>query len=177
MGFLLVNLTLSNGSNISLDSVIETDYSSIHSKYDLSLGKIDHWCLQGGDRNCRCEDPLIPSSRYPIGAKNSAWSRARGMNKKLIDNAVEEWGEDGIDVVFLGENIVELWAGRSISYNSTFSIGVGDIFSKKFKDKNRKFKGIPLGIAGDTAPNVLWRIQNGEIPENLNPKVWWLVIG
>jgi lysophospholipase L1-like esterase len=25
--------------------------------------------------------------------------------------------------------------------------------------------------------NLLWRIQNGEMPRNLNPKVWWLLIG
>jgi len=25
--------------------------------------------------------------------------------------------------------------------------------------------------------NLLWRIQNGEIPDTLNPKVWWILIG
>lgn len=25
--------------------------------------------------------------------------------------------------------------------------------------------------------NLLWRIQNGEMPPTLNPKVWWLLIG
>jgi len=36
---------------------------------------------------------------------------------------------------------------------------------------------LPLGIAGDTTSNVLWRIQNGEMPDYLNPKIWWLVLG
>ena len=34
-----------------------------------------------------------------------------------------------------------------------------------------------MGIAGDTAPNLLWRLMNGEMPYGLNPKVWWVGIG
>lgn len=40
-----------------------------------------------------------------------------------------------------------------------------------------EFNGIALGIAGDTAPNLLWRLMNGEMPYGLNPKVWWVHIG
>lgn len=39
------------------------------------------------------------------------------------------------------------------------------------------FNGIALGISGDTAPNLLWRLMNGEMPFGLNPKVWWVHIG
>jgi hypothetical protein len=49
---------------------ISTDYTSsnIRSKYDLTLGKIDHWCLADklhgeNDNLCSCEDPLEPTSR------------------------------------------------------------------------------------------------------------------
>jgi len=172
--FLVVNLTLSNASR---EVVIENDYSSIQSKYDLKIGSIDHWCLMGGNQKCRCEDPLQPVSRL-TGGRSSAWERAHTMNKELVERSIEEWGEDEIDVVFIGENNVELWAGRSVSYNSTTTREIGNKFSSKFnKDKKGKYNGIPLGIAGDTAPNVLWRIQNGEIPGNLNPKFWWLVLG
>ena len=34
-----------------------------------------------------------------------------------------------------------------------------------------------MGISGDTAPNLLWRLMNGEMPFGLNPKVWWVHIG
>jgi lysophospholipase L1-like esterase len=37
--------------------------------------------------------------------------------------------------------------------------------------------GVSLGIAGDTCPNVLWRLMHGEMPEKFNPKVWWLSLG
>ena len=42
---------------------ISHDYTTITSKYDLTLGSIDHWCLVGDDNNCRCEDPLEPMSK------------------------------------------------------------------------------------------------------------------
>merc|ERR1711982_211764 len=44
-------------------------------------------------------------------------------------------------------------------------------------DSGGKYNGLPLGIPGDTAPNVLWRIQNGELPSYLNPKVFRLLLG
>lgn len=37
--------------------------------------------------------------------------------------------------------------------------------------------GLPLGIAGDTTPNLLWRLQNGELPLNLNPQIFIVLIG
>lgn len=86
--------------------------------------------------------------------------------------------QDLVDVVFIGENIVETWAGRSIGFNSTFTTDVKKKYDKIFQKSNGgKFNGLPLGIAGDTTSNVLWRIQNGEMPDYLNPSVWWLVVG
>lgn len=38
-------------------------------------------------------------------------------------------------------------------------------------------KGVPLGIAGDTAPNVLWRMIHGEMLDGFNPKIWWVSLG
>merc|ERR1719282_1932648 len=62
--------------------------------------------------------------------------------------------------------------------NSTTLLSIEKLFSERFnKEEGGKINGLPLGIAGDTAPNVLWRIQNGEVPSYLYPKVWWLVIG
>ena len=36
---------------------------------------------------------------------------------------------------------------------------------------------IALGIGGDTSPNVLYRLQHGEMPECLQPKLFWIVLG
>jgi hypothetical protein len=42
--------------------VMQHDHSNIRSKYDLSMNKIDHWCLGGGNENCLCEGTSGPSS-------------------------------------------------------------------------------------------------------------------
>ena len=36
---------------------------------------------------------------------------------------------------------------------------------------------VALGIAGDSANNVLWRLLHGEMPDSFNPKIWWVHIG
>jgi hypothetical protein len=38
-------------------------------------------------------------------------------------------------------------------------------------------QGLCLGIAGDTNPNVLWRLMHGEMPPDFHPKIWWLSLG
>jgi len=165
-----VNLTLKNAPDPSPEHVIEHDYSGIKSQYELSAGKVDHWCLQGGDQHCRCEDPLRPVKKKGF----PAWEKAFQKNLDSIDDAFEN--DEEIDVVFLGENMVEYWGGRSLSFNSTFVHNVSQHFNQQFK-KEGKIRGLPLGIAGDTTSNLLWRIQNGEMPYYLNPTIWWLVIG
>jgi len=42
---------------------------------------------------------------------------------------------------------------------------------------NAPFFTLSNRIAGDTAPNVLWRLMHGEMPDYFSPKVWWLVLG
>jgi lysophospholipase L1-like esterase len=44
-------------------------------------------------------------------------------------------------------------------------------------NKDSILLGLPLGIAGDTTPNLLWRLQNGELPLNLNPQIFVVLIG
>ena len=52
------------------------------------------------------------------------------------------------------------------------------IFDSHFhKASGAKIEGVALGIAGDTAPNVLWRLMHGEMPDFFAPKVWWLSLG
>lgn len=138
---------------------------------------------KGGDKNCNCEDPTVPISKMQY----RFWKQTHDMNKKMIDDYLSNI-ETNLDVVFLGENIVESWAGRSIGINTAGMKPMEEVFNSYFHKEGGegtssnikgggKFNGLPLGIAGDTSPNVLWRILHGEIPYYLNPKVWWIVIG
>lgn len=201
---IVVNVTLENDKQLfSLDDVIETDYSSVQSKYDLTMGRIDHWCLTGGDKNCNCEDPTVPISKMQY----KFWKQTHQLNLGLIDDYLSNI-ETNLDVVFIGENIVESWAGRSIGISTTGMKPMEKLFKSYFNkeggsdsttDANsdvfvggagtpksggdgktkigNKFNGLPLGIAGDTAPNVLWRILHGELPYYLKPQVFWIVLG
>jgi hypothetical protein len=53
---------------------------------------------------------------------------------------------------------------------------LSNIYQQNFGPTSQ-LDGVALGIAGDTSPNVLWRIMNGEMPDAFNPKVWWLILG
>jgi len=86
-------------------------------------------------------------------------------------------GKSGIDVVFLGATIPEEWNGRKFGKNATEFDDVRMSFQRRFrKDQGGHYQGLPLGISGDTSPNVLWRLRHGEM-KDLNPKFWWIILG
>lgn len=90
-------------------------------------------------------------------------------------------GEMGnTDVVFLGDSIIEGWRGLSfgkVNPKKELNTRVfGNLFAKGF-GHNADFEGLALGISGDKTFNLLWRLQNGELPDTLHPKMWWLLIG
>lgn len=159
---------------------IATDYSDIESALELKLGKIDHWCLDGGDDKCsKCVDPTMPSSR--IGAPG--WRSAYKRNMELSANFLEK-NPLGIDVIFLGDSNTEARSGsfqgssNKVDDNTDTSLKqIKKKFDKLFKRSDGgDFNGLALGIAGDSSPNLLWRIQNDEF-QNLKPNVWWISIG
>jgi len=68
--------------------------------------------------------------------------------------------------------------GRWLGHESEAFRHTNSIFRKFFsKDHGGKYEGVSLGIAGDTTPNILWRIQHGELPPHFHPKVWWISMG
>jgi hypothetical protein len=80
---------------------IHHDHSNIKSKYDLSMGDIDHWCLGGGDDRCGCEDPLIPLNRVEY----RSWVEAFKANRKVLKMYQDPLQSPEVDVAFLGESI------------------------------------------------------------------------
>lgn len=163
---------------------IQHDYSDIKSQLELKLGNIDHWCFDGGDNHCNhCDDPTHPSSR----AEYKAWGLAHMRNVHLAQAFAAVNKE--MDVIFLGDSNIEVLSGGYLGKNTCGKGMDGDDtcntmlakakskFDKAFdKEKGGTLNGLALGIAGDTSPNLLFRLQNDEMV-GLKPKVWWLSIG
>lgn len=83
-----------------------------------------------------------------------------------------------LDVVFLGDSIVEHLAGRNLGYTTRDWKPLKAVFDKLFtKKEGGKVDGIPLGIGGDRVHNLLYRVQHGEAPKQFHPKVFWILIG
>lgn len=94
-------------------------------------------------------------------------------------NVAAAMSKSDIDVLLIGDSITEGWHGTSRGHEIARAQGAADIFAKHFDGAgtDAKYEGLALGISGDTSPNLLWRLQNGELPDELNPKVIWLLIG
>jgi len=150
---------------------IRNDYTNIQSEYDLSLGNIDHWCIKGDNDSCQCDDPLVPIPR----ASWPTWMASHKENRKLV----KEFTDQGksVDVAFLGESLIEEMDGRWMGKAPENLASVAKLFRKHFTKEKSGIQGVALGIAGDTAPNVLWRTMHGEMPDDFNPKVWWISLG
>ena len=53
-----------------------------------------------------------------------------------------------------------------------------EVFEELFtRHGGGKIDGMAHGIGGDRCANLLYRLENGEMPNGFNPKVWWLLVG
>jgi len=145
---------------------------------DYSFEDADDWAYDGADNFADPEPTGTDDDPEPMGRQfddddddineddNDIWHR------RLIESDHE------LDVVFLGDAMTEQRQGTSMGKPVIDFAGMKEVFEKTFtKDKGGDFNGIAMGIAGDTSNNLLWRLMNGEMPWNLNPKVWWVSIG
>jgi len=137
---------------------------------NLKLSNIQNWCLDENPMSCKCASPLTPKPRDG----HKTWTQAHLENKEDAANIRSNL----LDVAFFGDSIMEGWKGTSFGQAMNSKKGNLDIFESMFDStKGGDFDGLILAIAGDKSPNLLWRIQNGELPESLNAKVFWILIG
>jgi len=144
--------------------------------HDLHLDDISQWCLQPNVTTCKCANPLQPTHRHG----HKTWTEAHVENEKMARNMNTKKSSPfrEMDVVFLGDSIMEGWRGTSFGQIVEKKKEHSKVFDDYFDmDKGGEFDGLVLGIAGDKCQNLLWRIQNGEMPKKLKAKVFWLLIG
>jgi len=146
-------------------------YVGVQKYHDLRVGDIKHWCLDKASSFCTCPNPLTPRHRM----NHKTWKEAYYGNVREAT-----MGIDHVDIVFLGDSIIEGWRGLSFGQVNPNKAENTRTFEKLFAKgfgHNADFEGLALGIAGDKTFNLLWRLQNGEIPDSLHPKVFWFLIG
>jgi hypothetical protein len=156
--------------------IMGADYSAINSAFDLSLTKVDHWCIKGDNESCKCEDPLEPTARSEF----KSWSAAHKANVADVNLYRALYGSEptkidvstgkprpAIDVAFVGESVVEAMDGRWLGKKVVKAINskkdnekegpeekqkpdLGKTFDRLFrKDNGGPVEGVALGIAGD----------------------------
>lgn len=74
---------------------------------------------------------------------------------------VEMAKSGGIDLMFIGDSITQGWEGDG-----------REVWDRYYGNR----RAANFGFGGDRTENVLWRLDNGEIP-SLNPKVIVIMIG
>lgn len=152
-------------------AIIQNDYSEISGLQDLITARevLNNICFPKMKSKCSCPDPLTPSGR--LGRRH--WLKTMHEHKDDIHDL-----NGDVDVVFYGDSITEGWKGTSYGFPNGRKDKNLEVYEKHFTTKGgAKYIGIPLGISGDRTTDLLWRLQNGELPPNLNPKVFWLLIG
>jgi lysophospholipase L1-like esterase len=156
------------------------------------------------DVPCMCSDPVKPAiprvdPDYPRGPED--WPRAMNLNIELVNQSIASGNP--LDVVFLGDSITEKWNGRSSGQFRPKDHNVSVVFQQLFQkhQNGSEVEGLALGISGDRVSarteatpvraaslepncpcmtqcqNLLYRLQHGEMPSALKPKVWWILIG
>lgn len=93
---------------------------------------------------------------------------------KLLSDEAEGWRHAGnLDLLFLGDSLTETWRGTEGGHKCVRCKAVPEVFMKEYGH----IQSAAFGIAADRTAHLLWRLQNGELPEGLKAKVVVVLIG
>lgn len=160
------------GTNLTVEDLIQ-EIESLPETHDTTN------CRQGAPM-CDWQNPTLPKKRQSDTGNTAGgldqWDQVHESHVEKIQASVE--AQQQIDVVFMGDTMVEHMEGTELG------VPIADLkYHKKafdilfHKNHGGRISGMTLGITDDRCSNLLYRIENGEMPEVFKPKVWWLVIG
>ena len=136
------------------------------------------WCDKP---NCECHNPFVTLSRGDSGI-GALWTQAFERNKNLL--AVEEASSldtsKSLDMVLIGDSIVEHWLGTDLGNQNEKWMGNFAVYNQLFRSSDSYIRGMALGIGGDQCPQLLYRLQHGELPPIFNtfhPAQVWILVG
>jgi lysophospholipase L1-like esterase len=118
---------------------------------------------------CPCPDPTRPAE----GNYGSAWRETHKRNMLLIEPFLQP---KPLDILLLGDSITEHWIGTEMGGKNQEYVESRQVFMNLFY-YNPDIKGMALGISGDRCPQLLYRLQNGELPPELQVPIVWINIG
>jgi lysophospholipase L1-like esterase len=131
---------------------------------------------------CQCPDPAVPARR-----RDPVWD---AHHLRLVRDAVQakerelETGRE-LNVVFVGDSITERWNGTR-GMGTEAAPEFRQVFDRYFggteaddddDDDDMMLRGMALGTSGDICVELLWHLQNGMLPDALQPDVFVLLIG
>lgn len=78
-----------------------------------------------------------------------------------------------LDVIFLGDSIFEHWiTGTDLTIPRGNLKDMPELWKSLFEGH-----ALALALSGDRCKHLLFRLLNGEMPETLQAKAWWILIG
>jgi len=92
--------------------------------------------------------------------QTAPWSIEGYMTRHI--NSVNSIQSNLYDIIFIGDSIIQRFE----------TVGIDNL-----KIINSKFTVYNLGFEGDKTENVLWRLHNGELPNNNHTKYFVILIG
>jgi lysophospholipase L1-like esterase len=164
--------SLSSCEDISFDTAPLLEYMKEIGENNGSFCRSD----MPSNYRCRCQSPLVAQAKGM-----GFWEQARQRNIGLITERPVNATSGRIellDVVFYGDSITEHWMGTDVGVVRRGNAPIQKVFQETFQDKkSSKYQGIALGISGDVCGELLYRLQQGELPDSLNPPVMWILMG
>jgi lysophospholipase L1-like esterase len=144
---------------------------------------------------CLCANPTVPDFPHEPASYAQKWQETfqQNLDRIALWEAINSASaaQAKLDVVFLGDSITEHWVGTDLSVSKpqrwsgnvrVFQSLFGNVASLTEAASNRSpttnLLGMAMGISGDRCPNLLYRVQNGELlPLSLQPSMFWILIG
>ncbi len=129
-----------------------------------------------GEMKSLHEDPAYSETMVDMTRRYHALRKTYGMSsatvpaprleqewwKKRHQAKVKEARKGGYDLLFIGDSITHGWEGKG-----------RPVFEHYYAPR----KTLNIGYSGDRTEHVLWRLMNGELPPQVDPKVAVIMIG
>lgn len=176
----LLNVKIDHNPNVDNDSNTKRGRSNFSQEiqvgdWDGLLSSMFNVTITNSSRQCEAKNKYSCQCNT-LAAERKDHGRWERHHRHLVQTA-ETLRTRNLDVMFLGDSIIEQWNGtRQLSKGTLLENR--ESFERKFsKSHGAQLEGLPMGAAGDTIQNLRWHVLNGYFPETINPKVVWILIG